>query len=1249
MRRFKKLFVALLVVATVLGTVTTFASAAGSLSDIEGTKYEAAVKALTGLNIVTGFPDGTYKANATLTRAMAAAIMVRALGLDDTAKLSKGATPFTDVPATDWASGYVNVAYAQNIINGIGNNQFAPLREVTYAELATMLVRAAGLAKEAVGPWPTNFITVATKYGLTAGTDFSASKPATRGDTALMTNVTVFGTKNPDTGKTIAQSVFKVGPKLASITVTGSATNVAVGGQVTFTAKGTDADGKAMDITPTWSVDKNGVVDQSGIFGASASGVATITAKVGDVSGTATVNVYGTATAMKLSTPGTIVANGKSTTTLTATIVDAAGNTVGNYSGNVAFTATGGGVTLSSGSVAVANGVASVTLTSAAAGNTATTYVNASCNGLTGSFVAVTPAAQTLTSFVLSADPATLAADGVSSTKVSVTAKDQEGQTMAFPADVTGTLTVSDTNIASFGSNATASVNSGATFANLTAKANIGSATVSGAFKKSGTSLSLPVTNATVNTLVVGAPYKLAIDTVASATADTAGATATAKTQTVVARVLDVNGNQVTGTTFTGLTPQVSLTITPTAGSGGAPVVAGPTFGAGTATWTVTDTKAETVSYTVKGTYNTTPAITLASATASGTFTAGPITQITLTGSPLSGSDVLLNATGATGTLTASLADSAGNPVSAGSYSITFKKDSNANATASFADTTVTSVNGSASVSVTSTTNNGVTDVYKAYVTVSGTQYASAGRNVITRIMGPANKLSVADVLGQTAGTAFTVKAYVQDYAGTTVTTDSGRAVTLTVYDSTGAAVGTYTATSSLGSASFSVTLNTADTGYYYKATSTGLVDSANSTAFNVGSGTATTITVTPNLTTIGADGSHSTVTFALADAYGNAVTVTAVAGLDITVSNSSTAAGSIAATVNIAQNASSAPTDFISTALPGSATITGSATGYTSGSATINTITVGSAAKLGITAIKDATAGGTQSIYVQVLDAAGNRVTVGSYSPTILMNITTSAGTTYGVAPTTAYDRGQAKFTFIDTKAETVTYYAYTTAPSALQTYTATGNFVAASATKVVLSVLPSYVVANGSSVATITAKVTDANNNTVPSATGTMKFSITSGNDFGTLLATSAPIVNGVATVQLQSKTGAGLINLSASVDGSTTITAGNASYITYAGTPSNVVVTAVVSAGTATLTAVVRDQYGNAINGAALAPNPNVGQKVTFTRLTGAGTITTANPTLDANGQAQTTYTGAASGDTIRVTIDNYTSVTYTVTIP
>lgn len=1246
MRRFKKLFVALLVVATVLGTVTTFASA-GPLADIEGTKYEAAVKALTGLNIVTGFPDGTYKPNATLTRAMAAAIMVRALGLEETAKLSKGATPFSDVPATDWASGYVNVAFAQGVINGIGNNQFAPLREVTYAELATMLVRAAGLAKEAVGPWPTNFITVATKYGLTAGTDFSASKPATRGDTALMAKVAVFDTKSPDTNKTIAQSVFNVGPKLASITVTGSAASVGVGGQVTFTAKGLDGDGKEMTITPTWSVDKNGVVDQNGVFGASASGVATITAKVGDISGTATVNVYGTATAIKLSTPTTIVANGKSTTTLTATIVDAAGNTVGNYSGNVAFSATGGGVTLSSGSVAVANGVAGVTLTSA--GNTATTYINASCNGLTGAFVAVTPAAQALTSFVISADPATLAADGVSTTSISVTAKDQEGQTMAFPADVTGTLTVSDTNIASFGGTATASVSSGATTANLTAKANIGSATVSGTFTKSGAALTLPVTNATVNTLVVGAPYKLAIDTIANATANTSGAIAT--TQIVVARVLDVNGNQVTGASFGGGANQVSLTFTATGGSGGVPAVTGPTYGAGKATWTVTDPKAETVSYTVTGTYNTTPAITLTSATGSGTFTAGPITQITLTGSPLSGTDVLLNATGATGTLTASLADSAGNPVSAGSYSITFKKDANAYATATFADTTVTSVNGSASVSVSSTTNNGVTDVYKAYVTVSGTQYASAGQKVTTKIMGPANKLSVADVGGQTAGTAFIVKAYVQDYAGTTVTTDSGRAVTLTVYDTLGSAVGTYTATSSLGSATFSVTLNKAANGYYYKATSSGLASSLNSAAFNVGSATATAITVTPDLTTLGADGSLSHVTFALADAYGNPV----LAGADttVTVTNSNTAAGSIASSVVILTGSSSISTDFTSTALPGSATITGSALGYTSGSATINTITVGAAAKLSISTIVDATAGGLpQSIYVQVLDAAGNRVTTGSYNPTIKMNITSSAGTTYGVDPTIAYDRGRAKFTFSDTKAETVTYYAYTTAPSALQTYTATGNFVAGSATKVVVSVLPNFIVANGSSVATITAKVTDANGNTVPSASGTMDFSITTGNDFGTLLAASAPIVNGVATVQLQSKTGAGTINLKAAVNGSITITAGYANYTTYAGAASNIVFTAVYASDTWTLTAVARDQYGNPIDGASLAPNPNIGKTVTFEVVTGTPAALSGTPAaLNVIGQATASYSytgGGRSGDTIKATVTG-TTVTYTLTLP
>ncbi|MHB8928401.1 MAG: beta strand repeat-containing protein [Bacillota bacterium] len=1096
MRRFKKLFVALLVVATVLGTVTTFASA-GPLADIEGTKYEAAVKALTGLNIVTGFPDGTYKPNATLTRAMAAAIMVRALGLEETAKLSKGATPFSDVPATDWASGYVNVAFAQGTINGIGNNQFAPLREVTYAELATMLVRAAGLAKEAVGPWPTNFITVATKYGLTAGTGFSASKPATRGDTALMTNVAVFDTKNPDTNKTIAQTVFNVGPKLDKVVVTAGATSVAVGGTVQLTAKAYDTTGAEIkDAAITWSADKGGVVNSSGVFAASASGTSTITATSGDKSGTVAINVYGNATALKLSAPAAIVANGLSKTTITATAVDAAGNTVQNFSGTISFQSTNTATAkVSAGSVAAVNGVASIDVTSGST-TSGTAVLSASSTGLTGATAVVTANAQVLTSIALSADPGNFAADNSSQATITATPKDQEGVTMAAPAGLSVKVTSSNTSVASFaGGLADANINiwpAGTTLIN--AKNLTGNASITGVVTAPSNLISVPVTSTAVNAIVVGAPYKLAIDPITSKAVGTA--------QTVTVRVLDVNGNQVTGL-YGGSYATVNLTADGVAVSGGGLATGGKLV------FSNTTNTAGNVTYEATATWST---ATLVKATATGSFTPGTAAIITLSAAPTT-----LRANGlATSTLTAKITDAYGNLVTDGSYAVKFSKTSDGNATVDFADTTVNTTAGVATFALTSTTNIGVNDT----ITASAINLVSDTAGVTTALFGNANKLALEPITSKTVGSDMTVVADVQDYDGRPVTDDNGRAVTLTAKNSLGNVVGTYTANSANGKAIFTVNFTTKGS-YSFTASASGLISSDAASGLYNASPIVAALKLTPDLTTLANGGSVSDMTVDLLDKYGNVTTPSA--GIAVTISASPGDYGTLAVNnPDVAGGLTKLITDtdafasFTTNANAGPTLITVSAPGVASASATVTSQVVGSPAKLAISTISDTVADGvkTQNVAVTVLDAAGNRVTNATNSITLA---TASGSAT--IPPAQAAVKGQTTFAVTDTVAESISY---TASATDLTSATASGKFIAGSADKFVFATpSPNWIKGDGSMIASYTLKVTDAQGNLVPTGTGNATISITSGNDYATLLTPTVSVAGGQATVMVQAKT--------------------------------------------------------------------------------------------------------------------------------
>lgn len=145
--------------------------------------YAGAVELLSALEIFVGDDLGNFNPNKTITRAEMAAIMCRAKGLEGAATSSKGSTKFYDVPASHWASGYINVANQNGIIAGYGDGNFGPDDTVTYNQAVRMVVSALGFDPMASGKggWPTGYLVVANTYGITEGVS-----DATRADIAVL-------------------------------------------------------------------------------------------------------------------------------------------------------------------------------------------------------------------------------------------------------------------------------------------------------------------------------------------------------------------------------------------------------------------------------------------------------------------------------------------------------------------------------------------------------------------------------------------------------------------------------------------------------------------------------------------------------------------------------------------------------------------------------------------------------------------------------------------------------------------------------------------------------------------------------------------------------------------------------------------------------------------------------------------------------------------------------------------------------
>ena len=85
--------------------------------------------------IVTGYTDGSFRPDAPVTRAEFAAIASRF------EKLTQGSASFTDVPDTHWAVRYINFAATRGWVTGYEDGTFKPEHSITRAEVAAVTCR----------------------------------------------------------------------------------------------------------------------------------------------------------------------------------------------------------------------------------------------------------------------------------------------------------------------------------------------------------------------------------------------------------------------------------------------------------------------------------------------------------------------------------------------------------------------------------------------------------------------------------------------------------------------------------------------------------------------------------------------------------------------------------------------------------------------------------------------------------------------------------------------------------------------------------------------------------------------------------------------------------------------------------------------------------------------------------------------------------------------------------------------------
>lgn len=163
--------------------------------------YSVSAFRLQDLGIISGYEDGSFRPDNTITRAEFTKIVVCMMNKETEAKSTAGLTGFFDVDAASWHTQYIRYAVNCDILSGYADGSFRPQNTISVSEAVTILLRTLGYNEAEVGYfWPDNYMSAASSLGLFIGLDLSYDTPVTRKVAALLVDRALFAKPSAASG-----------------------------------------------------------------------------------------------------------------------------------------------------------------------------------------------------------------------------------------------------------------------------------------------------------------------------------------------------------------------------------------------------------------------------------------------------------------------------------------------------------------------------------------------------------------------------------------------------------------------------------------------------------------------------------------------------------------------------------------------------------------------------------------------------------------------------------------------------------------------------------------------------------------------------------------------------------------------------------------------------------------------------------------------------------------------------------------
>lgn len=188
----KRIVSVLLAAALVLGLAAPAFAAQAQVT------VDEAAQVLAALDIMTGDENGDLHLDQPVTRAEFTKLTVAASAYADSVGPTASISPYPDVPRTNWAAPYIQVAQEKGMVRGYLDGTFRPNNQIQLVEGVSMVLSLLGYTNEDFsGAWGSGQMAKYQALGLDRGVTAGKNDPMTRQDALwLFYNLLTAPTKN---------------------------------------------------------------------------------------------------------------------------------------------------------------------------------------------------------------------------------------------------------------------------------------------------------------------------------------------------------------------------------------------------------------------------------------------------------------------------------------------------------------------------------------------------------------------------------------------------------------------------------------------------------------------------------------------------------------------------------------------------------------------------------------------------------------------------------------------------------------------------------------------------------------------------------------------------------------------------------------------------------------------------------------------------------------------------------------------